>query len=402
MTRSPSLVIAVACALAVCVAGTAAAVGAAPASAPAAPSPPKTLPGPTDPFPTASVATTSTSTTVAVTLAGSTIPPGTVQLTDTTRRIRVNVPNTWTDTSTSPGISDDGGDRPTVSASVDVTEFRNGWTVPGVWMTAVDPSLEPDALLGNNQYSDSCRDGGVESFANAHFAGLQQRWSDCGGGTTQLLVVSGRPPDGSATVLLQLQTLSPDDPAVNLVLDSFSLVPGSKPPAAVDPTQPPTVGDVPPSLLHTTAPPDAQRVEDSGHHLAVMVPADWTAKDVEARTNDDYSNRPFLLVGPDLDAYQHFVGAGLVMQQLPYRDPSIPLTLLGYDGTCTDAGVQTFRTARLTGYVQTWTACDGTNTRAIVLAASPADHSSTVVLEVHLPDADNTPLALALSTLELE
>ena len=40
--------------------------------------------------------------------------------------------------------------------------------------------------------------------------------------------------------------------------------------------------------------------------------------------------------------------------------------------------------------------------RAIVLAASPADHSSTVVLEVHLPDADNTPLALALSTLELE
>ena len=64
--------------------------------------------------------------------------------------------------------------------------------------------------------------------------------------------------------------------------------------------------------------------------------------------------------------------------------------------------MQTFRTARLTGYLQTWTRCDDTNTRAIILVASPADHSSTVVLEVHLPDADNTPLALALSTLELE
>ena len=222
------------------------------ASGPAVPWPAKTLPGPTDPFPTASLATTSTSTTVPVTLAGSTIPPGTVQLTDTTRRIRVNVPNTWTDTSTSPGIRDDGGDRPTVSASVDAVEFRNGWTVPGMWMVAVDPSLDPEALLGNNLYSRACQDGGVVSFANAHFTGLQQRWSNCGGGTTQLLVVSGRPLDGSATVLLQLQTLSPDDPAINLVLDSFSLVPGSEPPAAVDASQPSTVGDVPPSLLHAT------------------------------------------------------------------------------------------------------------------------------------------------------
>ncbi len=402
MTRTSSITIAAATVASVCIAGTAAAVGASPTTLPAL-APAKTMPGPTAPFPTASVATTSTSTTVPLTIAGSTIPAGTVQLTDATHRIRVNVPNTWTDTYTAPGVRDDGGDRPTLAAATDVDAFRNGWSVPGMWMVAVDPSIDPNVLLDNNSYGGSCRDSGVESFGNDRFTGVRQRWSSCGDSTTQLLVVSGRSADNTATVLLQLQTLTPDDPAVALVLDSFNLVPGSTPAETVPPSQPTTLGDVPTSLMHVTPPPDATHLEDDTHHLAITLPSDWTDGDTEARLNDDYSSRPFLMAAPDLDQYQDGWDApGLVAQSLPYHDPSVPLSMWGYDGTCTDAGVQDYRTAQLTGYVQTWVDCDGTNTRAIVLAAAPADHSTTVVLEIHLPDADNTPLALALSTLELE
>ena len=344
VTRSPSLVIAVASALAVCVAGTAAAVGASPTSATGGPVAGQDAARPHRPVPHRRAwPPSSTSTTVPVTLAGSTIPPGTVQLTDATRRIRVNVPNTWTDTLTSPSISDDGGARPT---AVGVgRRHRRSATAGRYRACGWSPSTRASTPTRCSATTNTAARAATAAWSRSPTPTSPACSSDgrtAVAGRPRLLVVSGRPPDGSATVLLQLQTLSPDDPAVNLVLDSFSLVPGSKPPAAVEASQPATVGDVPPSLLHTTAPPDAQRVEDSGHHLAVTVPADWTAKDVEARTNDDYSNRPFLLVGPDLDAYQHFVGAGLVMQQLPYRDPSIPLTLFGHDGTCTDAGVQTF------------------------------------------------------------
>jgi hypothetical protein len=401
VTRPWSTAIAVAAAATVGVVGAAAAVGAGPMTASGS-APAKTLPGPTDPFPTASIATTSTTTTTPVTIVVSTLPPGTVQLTDATRRIRVNVPNTWTDRATSPGVADDGGQRPTLSAATDAAAFRNTWTAPGLWMVAVDPGIEPSTLLDNNSFVASCQDNGVETFSNAHVIGLQERWSDCGDRPTQLLVVSGRTPDNSATLLLQLQTLTPDDPAVELVLGSFGVVPGSGPPPPVAPSQPPVAGDVPSSLIHAAASPDAQLLHDGSDRLTVAVPSDWTDVDRESRLNDDYTRRPFIEVAPSRADYEDgWDGAGLVVQVLPYHDPSVPLTSWGYADTCTDAGIQMYRRGELRGYVQTWTSCGGTDTRAVVLAASDIDRTSTVVLEVHLPDADNAPLALALSSLEL-
>ena len=75
-----------------------------------------------------------------------------------------------------------------------------------------------------------------------------------------------------------------------------------------------------------------------------------------------------------------------------------------YDGPhrarCDDGGLQTFDNGTHSGYLQTWDACDGTETRIVAVAVSPADHSAMLYLEVQLPTADDTALETVLASFE--
>jgi hypothetical protein len=62
--------------------------------------------------------------------------------------------------------------------------------------------------------------------------------------------------------------------------------------------------------------------------------------------------------------------------------------------------VQTFDDGTYTGFLPTWTGCDGTETRIVDVAVSGADRSATLHLEVQLPTTDDTPLQTVLASFD--
>jgi len=88
-----------------------------------------------------------------------TTPPGAMRVTDDTRRVTVLVPDTWTDASTYPAMSNDGGDRPRIVASPDVDAMNETWTTPGLWMNVLPPSADPANWLAVYTFGSSCTPG---------------------------------------------------------------------------------------------------------------------------------------------------------------------------------------------------------------------------------------------------
>ncbi len=56
--------------------------------------------------------------------------------------------------------------------------------------------------------------------------GATQTWTNCGGGTAQIVQFAARSADGTFGVYA-LQTVASDDPAIAMVLESVGLVPGA-------------------------------------------------------------------------------------------------------------------------------------------------------------------------------
>jgi len=331
-----------------------------------------------------------------------TTPPGAMRVTDDTRRVTVLVPDTWTDASTYPAMSNDGGDRPRIVASPDVDAMNETWTTPGLWMNVLPPSADPADWLVVYTFGSSCTPGTLTTVNDGRFVGATQTWTNCGGGTAQIVQFAARSADGTFGVYAQIQTVTSDDPAIAMVLESVGLVPGATmtpPTIAAGPIS--TVRPADPTLVSAAVPADAIRVVDDTGRYALSVPATWADTTTFADGNDDGSNRPSIDAAPDMDAYiDRWDAAGLSSVLLPYVDPAIYLNNRTY-GTCTDGGLQPIATATHSGLVRTWTGCGGTATRVLEMAITPADLSSTFVLYVQLVDADNTPLAIALASFQL-
>lgn len=331
-----------------------------------------------------------------------TTPPGAMRVTDDTRRVTVLVPDTWSDLSTYPAMSNDGGDRPRIVASPDIDAMNETWTTPGLWMNVLPASADPANWLGVYQFGSRCTQGALATVNDGRFVGATQSWTNCGGGSAQIVQFAARSADGTFGVYAQIQTVAPDDPATAMVLGSVGLVPGATmaPPTTVA-APVPTVGPADPTLVSFAVPTDALRVVDDTGRYALSVPATWIDTTTFADGNDDGSNRPSIDAAPDMDAYiDRWDAPGLSSVLLPYVDPTIYLTNRTY-GSCTDGGLRPVATATHSGLIHTWTGCGGTATRIIEVAIAPADLSSTFVLYVQLVDADNTALAVGLASLQL-
>jgi hypothetical protein len=364
--------------------------------------PSTTAPVPVPPVTTAAV-TPTTGPVSTATGPTTTTPPGVgVRLVDETNFLTVNVPADWSDQDVSNTRHDDGSERATITAAPDIDQYYDTWEGSGTHLLALPPTTEPAALLERFAYSNSCTDGGVTPFQNARFAGQQQLWTNCDGGTTRVLNVAARPTDGSFTLFVQVQQTTADDTVLNQILGSVGVVPGAVYPTATatDPLVP--TGSVPAEL--STAPAialSALAAEDGS--LSVAVPSAWTDTEIGFQMNDDTTDRPRIAAAPVLDEfYNEWTAPGVQLVAYPYTaDPSTLLRNLGFAEQCTDGGVQTYSNGTFTGLMQTWTECGDTTSRNVMLAVSPADQSVTVYLEIQLPDQDNTPLQAVLSSLRV-
>ena len=332
-----------------------------------------------------------------------TLPATSVVIVDDTRRIQVSVPATWTDRQTAPQMADDGSDRPKISASPDIDAMNSGWVTPGVWFGVVPAPADPSAWLTAYSFSDQCSRGPSEPFDNGTFAGTKDTWTNCGGGTTQIVQVGARTADGSAGVFVQIQVPQPDDPSLAQVLGSLAVVPGAtlgQPQQPVNSTTVSTIGPADQTLVSPVVPADAVRIVDDRGRIAMSVPAPFADTSTAPGVNNDASARPTLGGAPDLNAYySRWDAAGIEAVLLPAVDPA---TLLGNrEQPCTDGGIRPFANARFTGLMQTWTGCGDTPTRVVQLALTTADQSVTILVYAQLPDADNTALAAVLGSLEL-
>lgn len=330
-------------------------------------------------------------------------PAGSVQVLDDTRRIQVTVPSTWTDRQTAPQMADDGSDRPKISASPDIDAMNSGWVTPGIWFGVVPGPADPAAWLRAYAFSNQCSRGPSEPFDNGTFAGTKETWTSCGVGTTQIVQVGARTSDGSAGVFVQIQIATPDDPSLPMVLDSLGIVPGATLAPTPQPTNETTVSTVSPAdqtLVSPVVPADAVRIVDDTGRMAMSVPATFADTSTAAGVNNDASARPTLGGAPNLDAYYSlWDAAGIEAVLLPVADPAT--LLANREQPCTDGGVRPFSNARFSGLMQTWEGCGGTQTRVVQLALTPADRSVTILVYAQLPNADTTPLAAVLGSLEL-
>ncbi len=134
-------------------------------------------------------------------------PPSDV-VADDTDRLRLEVPEAWSDRRTTPSPLTEGAEVPSLTAAVDQTKFLDGYGAPGLTAVVVDSS--PSAALDAYAFAD-CEDGGRMPLRTARMTGLYEVWRGCGETATSIVTVAVRPTRSAETVLLLAQVLAPSD-----------------------------------------------------------------------------------------------------------------------------------------------------------------------------------------------
>ncbi len=144
-------------------------------------------------------------------------------VTDDTGTIVISVPVEWSDRTTEP-LDFEGTTVPQIAASSDMDAFLNGFDEPGLIFLAFDGAFETDLLLDAVSCPDDCTDDGVFDYEDPVFTGQYQLWLDCGGGSSDIVVLAAQSNDESATVMVATQIFSDADlDALDQALNTFNL-----------------------------------------------------------------------------------------------------------------------------------------------------------------------------------
>jgi hypothetical protein len=127
---------------------------------------------------------------------------------DDTDRLRIEVPESWSDRRTAPSPLAEGAQVPSLAAAADQTKFLDGYGAAG--LTAVVVDAPPADALDAYTFVD-CDDGGRTPFRTAHLTGLYEVWRDCRETATSIVTVAVRPTRSDETVLVLAQVLAPSD-----------------------------------------------------------------------------------------------------------------------------------------------------------------------------------------------
>jgi hypothetical protein len=139
----------------------------------------------------------------------------------------VDVPATWTQANTAPAVNG----NPSIVASTDLTAFNSedpatALTVPGLrymagpYMADTQASLQ---FLGGG-VGAGCVPSDVEPYDDGIFVGHFQAFGQCNGTNTLRVVIVANPQSNDLTASVVIQLASRDDPALDVILDTFNLV----------------------------------------------------------------------------------------------------------------------------------------------------------------------------------
>lgn len=138
-----------------------------------------------------------------------------VDIANNGKTIAVTVPNTWKEIDGAPYTDANGVSWEYLEASPSISSFQDGWTTPGIIITAAPKGkAQPKALLDelNTSFASQCTATSTsQSFADGYATGLYSEFSNCGGSGTTVLVAAAETDDGTAVFRLVLQ-LTTNDP----------------------------------------------------------------------------------------------------------------------------------------------------------------------------------------------
>jgi hypothetical protein len=152
------------------------------------------------------------------------IPPRveTTTLRDDTGRLRIAVPEDWSDHRTEPSRLPAGGETPSLAASPDLTSFLDGYDTPGLTALVVD--ADPQDALGAYTFAGDCSSGRRGDYVGDGSAGRWEVWESCGGTFDDIVTLAVRPTGADETVLLLVQLVDPADlAALDAAVASLSL-----------------------------------------------------------------------------------------------------------------------------------------------------------------------------------
>jgi len=147
---------------------------------------------------------------------------------DDSQAVYVEVPQEWADVSGANWVGDDGtvlGSE--LKASTNIAGFEGDYVTPGVDIIA-SPGLggsTMDELVDFYDYSTDCTYDGRFDYSDPVFTGRYDKYSNCAGQGSVIIVLAAEPADKTYAVIVEVQAVTQADlDALDHILNTFNVV----------------------------------------------------------------------------------------------------------------------------------------------------------------------------------
>jgi hypothetical protein len=151
-------------------------------------------------------------------------------------------------------------------------------------------------------------------------------------------------------------------------------------------------------------PPNWTVIVDDTQTISIAVPSTWTDVDTVPLRSDAGTPGPWIsattnqeVMFPADGVADTFGVPGVVFTAAPYNADTAAMIAAAAEfyGQCTPETLGTFDNGQYAGHIQAFSACGGTTSRLVHVAANPADASFTAVLLIQLTGAQDDPATVS-------
>jgi serine protease Do len=143
--------------------------------------------------------------------------------------VSVQVPASWSDTDPRSVTDERGNTIYDITASTSIQDFRAGWRVSGVTVSASQDGLDDytvDQILDSYQNiaeGGGCTllDGARQPYSDALYQGSYDYWQNCGGAGTTYVVIAAEAKDGDHLIWTSIQLAQGDEAVLEVIVNSF-------------------------------------------------------------------------------------------------------------------------------------------------------------------------------------
>jgi serine protease Do len=149
-------------------------------------------------------------------------------VTDDTGTLEVQIPVEWGENRGLTWEFDGQDVGVSIAAAPSLDGFYETWETPGVFFGAsrsLAANMNEDMLLDSVSFASECTYEGRQAYEDSLYAGSYDLWTNCGGTTTQFVVISVVPENRAFLGLVQIQIVNEADlDALDRIIKTFQVV----------------------------------------------------------------------------------------------------------------------------------------------------------------------------------